>query len=155
MKNFIYKIFLKELSLGSKIAANARYIILAIAMLGIFATLATSQVGNGNGGQVQSGATNALCTVFNTVRNIIFLLGLTLMILGGALYAGANIMPSQAKGGFQGYGMAMIIGGVVGVAIAVAAPFILNLLISTAGTGSIVGYSNSGAVVQLCGGTTG
>lgn len=151
MKNFMYKVFLKELSLGSKIAANARYILLAIALLGLLGTMVTSQTG-GTGTGVQGGATNALCLVFNTVRNIIFLLGLTLMILGGALYAGANIMPSQAKGGFQGYGMAMIIGGVVGVAIAVAAPFVLNLLVSTSGTGSVLGYSGSSQVVSLCGG---
>ncbi|HIH49995.1 TPA: hypothetical protein HA291_00895, partial [Candidatus Micrarchaeota archaeon] len=88
--------------------------------------MASSQGASGVG----SAATNALCQVFNTVRNVIFLLGLTLMIVGGALYAGANIMPSQSKGGFQGYGMAMIVGGVIGVAIAVAAPFVLNLVVS-------------------------
>lgn len=142
MKNFLYKVFLKQ----SGIAAYARFILLTAAVLGLFGTLVVSQ------NAVATGATNALCTVFNTVRNIIFLLGLTLMILGGAIYAGANIMPSSSKGGFQGYGMAMIIGGVVGVAIAVAAPFVLNLLISSGGQG-ILGSTGSTAVVALCGGT--
>jgi hypothetical protein len=144
MKNFLYKIFLKQTS----IATYARFIFLAVSMLGLFGTvLATSQ-----GTAVASGATNAICTVFNTVRNIIFLLGLTLMILGGALYAGANIMPSQSKGGFQGYGMAMIIGGVVGVAIAVAAPFVLNLLVSAGGT-TILNNTGQSGVLTLCGAT--
>ena len=142
MKNFLYKVFLKQ----SGIAAYAKFILLAAAVLGMFGTLVVSQ-----NNAVATGATNALCTVFNTVRNIIFLLGLTLMILGGAIYAGANIMPSSSKGGFQGYGMAMIIGGVVGVAIAVAAPFVLNLLVSSAGNG-ILGSTGSTAVVSLCGG---
>jgi hypothetical protein len=140
MKNFLYKIFLKQ----TGIAVYARFILLAAAVLGLFGTIVVSQTAGA------AGATSALCVVFNTVRNIIFLLGLTLMILGGALYAGANLLPSQAKGGFQGYGFAMVIGGVVGVAIAIAAPFILTLLIQTAGTSSVL---TSTVVSQLCGGT--
>lgn len=97
-----------------------------LAVLGVSAGLVTISAA-----QAQAGLTSALCLVFNTIRNVIFILGLTLLILGGALYAGANLMPSSQKGGFQGYGMAMIIGGVIGVAIAVAAPFILNLVVST------------------------
>jgi hypothetical protein len=141
MKNFLYKVFLKQ----TKIATYAKFIFLAVSIFGLFGTLAASQ------SAVASGATGAICTVFNTVRNIIFLLGLTLMILGGALYAGANIMPSQSKGGFQGYGMAMIVGGVVGVAIAVAAPFVLNLLVSAGGTSAVLGSTGSTTVVALCG----
>jgi hypothetical protein len=135
MKNFLYKIFLKQTSL----ATYARFILLAVSVLGLFGTLATSQT-------TASGATSALCVVFNTVRNIIFLLGLTLMILGAAIYAGANIMPAQSKGGFQGYGMAMIIGGVVGVAIAIAAPFVLNLLVQSAGGGVLTTTSAAGVI---------
>lgn len=142
MKNLVYKIFLKQ----TGIAAYARFILLAVAALGLIGTLATGQTAGA------AGATSAICTVFNTVRNIIFLLGLTLMILGGALYAGANLLPSTAKGGFQGYGFAMVIGGVVGVAIAIAAPFILNLLLQTAGTNSVL---TSTTTSSLCGGTTG
>lgn len=140
MKNFLYKIFLKQIDM----ATYAKYILLAVSVLGLFGTLATSQTA------VASGATNAICTVFNTVRNIIFLLGLTLMILGGALYAGANIMPSQSKGGFQGYGMAMVIGGIVGVAIAVAAPFVLNLLVSAGGGNGVLTSTNTAGVTGLC-----
>ncbi len=140
MKNFLYKIFLKQ----TGVAAYARFILLAAALLGLLGILATSQTAGA------AGATSAICTVFNTVRNIIFLLGLTLMILGAALYAGANLLPSQAKGGFQGYGFAMIIGGVVGVAIAIAAPFILTLLLQTGGTSTVL---TSTTVSTLCGGT--
>ena len=141
MKNFMYKIFLKE----AAISAYAKYIVLALTVIGVLGTVATSQIIS-----TGSSATSTLCLVFNTVRNIIFLLGLTLMILGGALYAGANIMPSQAKGGFQGYGMSMIIGGVVGVAIAVAAPFILNVLVSSNGN-NIIGYTGNVGITTLCG----
>ncbi|MGI0100532.1 MAG: hypothetical protein ACREBH_02330 [Candidatus Micrarchaeaceae archaeon] len=135
-------------------ATYAKFILLAVSVLGLFGTLVASQAGGAGTGSsaVAAGATNAICTVFNTVREIIFLLGLTLMILGGALYAGANIMPSQSKGGFQGYGMAMIIGGVVGVAIAVAAPFVLNLIVSAAGGSSVLTSTGQSGAVSLCAG---
>jgi hypothetical protein len=146
MKNFLYKVFLKQ----TNMITYAKFILLAISVLGLFGTLAYSQTTGASG--VASGATGAICEVFNTVRNVIFLLGLTLMILGGALYAGANIMPSQSKGGFQGYGMAMIVGGVIGVAIAVAAPFVLNLLVTSGGSSAVLGSTGSSTVVTLCGG---
>ena len=139
MKNFLNKIFVKTIG----IANYAKYVLLALSVFGLFGTLATAQI---------SGASSALCVVFNSVRNIIFLLGLTLMILGAALYAGANIMPASAKGGFQGYGMAMIIGGVVGVAIAIAAPFILNLLVGIGGnTSGLLTQTSASQVVTVCG----
>jgi len=147
MKNFMQKLFLKQ----ATIVAYMKYMLISMSILSLLGVmLASSQGASGVG----SAATNALCQVFNTVRNVIFLLGLTLMIVGGALYAGANIMPSQSKGGFQGYGMAMIVGGVIGVAIAVAAPFVLNLVVS-AGTSGVVNYggigSGAGVVSSLCG----
>ncbi len=119
-----------------------------LAVLGISAGLLTLsaaqiQIGSSSSSGVNGGLTSAICLVFSTVRNIIFILGLTLLILGGALYAGANLMPSSQKGGFQGYGMAMIIGGVIGVAIAVAAPFILNLVVSTNSNASGLTISSS------------
>ena len=145
MKNFLYRIFLKL----SSIATNARFVLLAVATIGLLGTLITAQ----GGGGTATGASNVLCAVFNSVRNIIFLLGLTLMILGAALYAGANIMPSAQRGGFQGYGMAMIIGGVVGLVIAIAAPFVLNLLVSAGGSNSVLGYTGTQAIQTLCGNT--
>jgi hypothetical protein len=102
---------------------------------------------NGQSTSASSSIINVICQVFNTIKSAIFILGLTLMILGGALYAGANLMPSQSRGGFQGYGMAMIIGGVIGVAIAVAAPFILNIVISANPNASTVNTTaNNGGV---------
>lgn len=148
MKNFMNKLFLKQ----ATIVAYMKYMLISMSILSLFGImLATSQAGGSTA--VGSSVTSALCEVFNTVRNVIFLLGLTLMIVGGALYAGANIMPSQSKGGFQGYGMAMIVGGVIGVAIAVAAPFVLNLVVS-AGTSGVVNYggigSGAGVASTLC-----
>lgn len=73
-----------------------------------------------------------ICALYNTVHTIIFILGLALIIVGAALYAGGNIAPSQVKGAAQGYGIGMIMGGIVGVIIAIAAPYILGIISGTA-----------------------
>ena len=78
-----------------------------------------------------TGANAVLCDVLNvytTVDTAIFIVGLMLMLLGGALYAGAHIMPGQSKGTLQGYGMGMILGGVIGVIIAVLLPYIFSII---------------------------
>ncbi len=78
-----------------------------------------------------AGAQNAIaaiCGVYSTIQGAIFIIGIMLMILGGALYAGGHLLPSQQKGTAQGYGMGMIIGGVIGVIIAVLAPYILTVI---------------------------
>jgi len=149
MKNLQYKL----LKMQGSIAAYARFIIIAMSVFGLFATIATSQTTGGAGNPAGVGATSAICNIFNTVRNLIFLLGITLVILGAAVYAAANIMPSQSKGGFQGYGMGMIIGGIIGVVIAVAAPYILGLIVS-ANPGGILTSTGSSGVVSLCATTT-
>ncbi len=137
MGNFLYKVLAREISV-------TRYVSLFLVVLSVlgFAGLAFSQTTTSAGATISG----TLCEVFNTVKDVIFILGLTLMILGGAIYAGANLMPASAKGGFMGYGMAMIIGGIIGVAIAVAAPFILNLIVGTNGNAAVT-------TGQICGST--
>jgi hypothetical protein len=139
MNNLLYKILQKQATL----AMYAKYIFLTLSMLGFVVAVASAQ------NTAATGATAALCQIFNTVRNIIFLLGITLVILGAAVYAAANIMPSQSKGGFQGYGMGMIIGGIIGVAIAVIAPYVINLIVSSAGSGILTSTGTAG-VTGLC-----
>jgi hypothetical protein len=112
-------------------------------------------------GSTQNVLINTICNIFNTIKSAIFILGLALMVLGGAVYAGANLMPSQTRGSFQGYGMAMVVGGVIGVAIAVAAPFILNVVVSASGvsgqqivggTGGTYGLGTGIQASQICAG---
>ena len=73
-------------------------------------------------------ALNAICGVYSSVTTIIFILGLTLMILGGAIYAGAHVAPSSLKGSLQGYGMGFIVGGIIGVIIVIIAPYLLQVI---------------------------
>ncbi len=108
------------------------------------ATLQTSAATGGGGGASGGIGANlaiqAICNVYTIVNVIVFILALTLMILGGAIYAGAQILPGQARGQVQAYAMGMIMGGVAGAIIAVLAPFIL----------SIVYNAPSNAITAIC-----
>ncbi|MCL4387546.1 hypothetical protein M1567_00110 [Candidatus Marsarchaeota archaeon] len=106
-----------------------------VVMMLPFLTFATvSAQSNTVSTSLQVTISSVICPIYVAVNTGIFILGLTLMILGGALYAAAHVMPSSSKGSIQGYGMSMIIGGVIGVIIAELAPYILGLLTSTSST---------------------
>ena len=59
--------------------------LITIAML-----LGTSIISAGqlNGQTSNSAVMTTICNIFTTIKNVIFILGLTLMVLGGAIYAG-------------------------------------------------------------------
>ena len=145
----------------------AGLLLIAVAVMLGSSVVSFGQGGFGSGTSSGSSAImSTICNIFTTIKNVIFILGLTLMVLGGAIYAGANLMPSQSRGSFQGYGMAMVVGGIIGVAIAVAAPFILNTVIGASGqsgqvlsSGTTVGgvtIGGSSAISSsICSGTAG
>ncbi len=133
----------------------AGLLLIAISVMLATSIVSVGQIIGTGSGQASSTILNTICSVFNTIKSVIFILGLALMVLGGAVYAGANLMPSQSRGAFQGYGMAMVIGGIIGVAIAVAAPFILNTIVSASGGSGQQIVSSSGSVSGLLGGTSG
>lgn len=72
-----------------------------------------------------------LISAYNVVQTGIFVVGLLLMLIGGALYAASHILPGQTKGTLQGYAMGMIMGGVAGVIIAILAPYIFQVITGT------------------------
>ena len=71
---------------------------------------------------------NALCSIYDEVHSIVFLLSILLVIFGAAIYAFGHVMPGAHKGQFQGYGMGIVIGGIVGTIIAVIVPYILKII---------------------------
>ena len=122
---------------------------LGFAVLMLLSVMATPALAAGT-----SGSTNVICSiiaVYQTVSTAIFVIGLMLMILGGALYAGSHMMPGQSKGTMQGYGMGMVLGGVVGIVIAVLAPFILSVLTNGAvNSTNVVSGALSGSGLASC-----
>lgn len=105
---------------------------------GVYCVASSGSSSTTSTGQINS----TICTIYDDVHNAIFILGLALMILGGALYAGAHIMPGTTKGTVQGYGMGLLLGGVIGIIIALISPYILGLLIS--------GNSSIGSAATTC-----
>jgi len=111
----------KALSLMQIVQSRIFKLILMLLPFIAFATVSAQS-------SITTTISSVICPIYVAVNTGIFILGLTLMILGGALYAAAHIMPAASKGSIQGYGMGMIIGGVIGVIIAELAPYILGLL---------------------------
>ncbi len=81
-----------------------------------------------SGAGIASSVSVAICPIYSAVQNTILVVGLILMVLGGALYGGSHILPAQQKGSLQGYGLGMITGGVVGIILAMSASTILQLV---------------------------
>jgi len=95
-------------------------LMLVLALFGfVGANLAASQV---------NAISSALCSIYTIVHTVIFIIGLVLIIIGGAMYAGAHVLPGNLKGSLQGYGMGMIVGGIAGVIIALSAPYIISVI---------------------------
>lgn len=108
---------------------------------------ATSSTGN-----TGSAIICQICNLYNTIHSIVFVLALLLFIFGGVMYAVAHILPGKAKGEFQGYAWAMIIGGIIAVIIVIAAPFVLNSVVSTGGTStSTILSGQTGGIAGACG----
>ncbi len=78
-----------------------------------------------------SPALQAICQVYSILNSVVFVLALALMIIGGALYAGANVLPGQTRGVVQGYAMGLVLGGLVGALIVLIAPWILQTIIGS------------------------
>jgi hypothetical protein len=79
----------------------------------------------------ESNVTNAICGIYYDVNTILFTLALTVMVLGGAVYGAANILPGQTRGAVQAYGMGLIIGGIVGAIIGMVAPWVVSAITQT------------------------
>jgi hypothetical protein len=75
---------------------------------------------------------NTLCSVYTSVHNTIFLLCIMLMLFGAGVYAFGHIMPGTHKGQFQSYGMGLIMGAIIGIILAVLAPYILKVIAGNA-----------------------
>ncbi len=113
---------------------------------------ATSSIGSSVTGNTGSAIICQICNLYNTIHSIVFVLALLLFIFGGVMYAVAHILPGKAKGEFQGYAWAMIIGGIIAVIIVIAAPFVLNSVVSTGGTStSTILSGQTGGIAGACG----
>lgn len=81
--------------------------------------------------------TSNLCNVVNTVRTVVGIFALVLFVVGGVLYAAAHFLPAAGnlRSGLQGWSLGMIMGGIIGLILVLAAPWIVS---TVAGFGSSI-----------------
>ncbi len=116
---------IRNQSFAMSVNKHMRIVFSILLVLGTFAMPATFAQSSSNT------VNSVICNTYffyNSIDTAIFIVGLALMILGGAMYAGSHMMPGQSKGTMQGYGMGMVLGGVIGIVIAVVAPFLFSLI---------------------------
>ncbi len=107
----------------------------------IILQLAYAQGGGSTGGNSTGGSSNStnpqistlsaeFCSIVNDVRDVIGILALAMFLVGAILYAGGNFMPAAGniKSSTQGWAMGMIVGGVIGIILVIAGPFILSII---------------------------
>ena len=98
----------------------------------------------------QSILTNTLCGIINAISQIVGILAIFMFILGGTLYAFAHLLPAAGniKGATQGWGMSILMGGIIMIILYSLAPFIVNTVIqfSTGSAGAGLGIGSIGSV---------
>lgn len=109
----------------------------------------------------QQNAVTALCSVISTVSFVLTILALMLFVLGGTLYAFAHFLPATGnfRGNMQGWGMGMLMGGIISLILYILAPFIITKVVSINPAGSTGYLGQPGLTGQVCtqtinGGTT-
>ncbi len=78
----------------------------------------------------------SLCGIVGSIQTVIGVIAILLFITGGALYAGAHMLPAAGnlRGNLQGWSMGMIVGAVVGIILVILAPTLIKTIGSTAGS---------------------
>lgn len=82
--------------------------------------------------------TSSICSIVQVVRSFVAYIALLLFIVGAVLYALAHLLPAAGnmRGNLQGWSIGMIIGGIVGIILVLIAPGLINIIISSAGSGT-------------------
>jgi hypothetical protein len=79
--------------------------------------------------------TGELCYVYGSINDILFVFAMTVVLLGAVLYMASSVLPAQARGTIQGYAIGMLLGGIVGIAIAAFSVGVVSLATNVPVTG--------------------
>lgn len=115
---------------------------------GLFATVALPLTYAQTGGTGAASITTALCGIIQGIALVIGVLAVFMFILGGVLYAFAHFLPAAGnlKGSMQGWGIGMLMGGIIMLILYVLAPFIVGKIISLSNGFQTTTGPNSGSV---------
>ena len=71
----------------------------------------------------------ALCTFKVLVLGVLPALSLVLFLFAGLAYAAGQFFGAETKAKAQGWAMALLVGGIIGIFLAVLAPILVNIFI--------------------------
>ena len=110
-------------------AKMARIVQLSI-MMGILGSFIAPLAFSTQGTVPTTNVHNILCGVVTTVSDVLSILALMMFILGGTLYAFAHVLPAAGniRANLQGWGMGMLMGGIIALILYIIAPFIVDKL---------------------------
>ncbi len=99
-------------------------------MMGILGSFIAPLAFASGGTQPVTNVQNILCSVVATVSDILSILALMMFILGGTLYAFAHVLPATGniRANLQGWGMGMLMGGIISLILYIIAPYIVDKL---------------------------
>lgn len=127
-------------------------ILLAPLMLGAFAPLASAQQSGISA--TSTGIEIQICSLISLISSVIGILAIFLFVLGAVLYAVAQVLPAAGnlKAGTQGWGMGMLIGGIIAVVLYILSSFLIYRIAAFSNSGFIpaitqVNCSSLGAIV--------
>lgn len=113
------------------------------------------------GGSASCNIIQTMCSIVNTVTLIIGIIALAMFVIGGLLYGFASFMPAAGnlRASLQGWGISIVIGGVIATVIFILAPFILQMILGNFSTSnailtSVISAAKVSTVTQLCAGIT-
>lgn len=78
-----------------------------------------------------TGISSTLCGIIVGISQIIAILAIFMFVLGGVLYAFAHFLPAAGnlKGSMQGWGMGVLMGGIIMIILYVLAPYIVGTIL--------------------------
>lgn len=85
------------------------------------------------------------CGIYTLVNSVMLIIALIFMLIGALLYTGVNVLPTQSRGMVMGYAWGMLLGGIIGIGIAVLSTLILSLSTSVP-VGNIIAVCSGGIV---------
>lgn len=98
-----------------------------------------------------SAITSSLCSIISIVASVIAFFAVFMFIIGGVLYAFAHFLPAAGnlKGSMQGWGIGMLMGGIIMLILYILAPYIVGQIVSLGNGGTTAGTTlgNSGSGV--------
>jgi hypothetical protein len=142
----------EKLKIGKRTIAfaSAVLVLVYLAVLPIASAQSTSNTST----TIQS----TLCGIISTISSVIFIIAIFMFVLGSILYGVAHMFPAAGnlKGSTQGWGIGMIIGGIIAIVLYLLSSFIITHLAALSNNGVIPAISQQGCSgVSFFGSTVG